>query len=132
MKHILSENQFDHMRNKFNREENQSLEEWLDNINSTTTLTITTSYPNYPTFYKSEKKQIYLGYIETFKKLAISKDKDKQFIVMYLIEEMRFTTNLVVDRNKVGVLKSHILPFFEQLEEYEICEEIIELYNSLN
>lgn len=100
--------------------------------NASNTLTITTNYPNYPTFYKTEKKEIYLGYIETFKKLARSQDKDKQLIVKYRIEEQSFTTNLVVDRNKIGVLKSHILPFFEQLEEYEICNDIVELYGSLN
>ena len=119
MKFYISENQF---KNQFMR---------TNFDNATNTLTITTSYPNYPTFYKTEKKQIYLGYIETFKKLAISTDKDKQLIVKYRIEEQSYTTNLVVDRSKIGVLKSHILPFFEQLEEYEICSDIVELYDSL-
>jgi len=119
MKFILSENQFKNIQMKSNFD------------NTTNTLIIPTNYPNYPTFYNAEKKQIYLGYVEMFKKLARSIDKDKQLTVIYHIEEQSFTTNLVVNRNKIGVLKSNILPFFEQLEEYEICSDIVELYDSL-
>ena len=90
------------------------------------------NYIDFPTFYKNEKRTIYFGYIDAFEALNNLKCSIIPITVHYLIEEQEFITRLKAERTNIDRLIENILPFFEQLEEYETCSKILKLHKLLN
>jgi len=90
------------------------------------------NYSDFQTFYKNEKRTVYLGYIDAFEMLNNLKCELIPITVRYLIEEQEFTTHLKAERSNQNRLIENILPFFEQLEEYETCSKIVKLHKLIS
>jgi hypothetical protein len=90
------------------------------------------NYSDFQSFYKDEKRTVYLGYIDAFEMLINLKCPIIPIKVHYLIEGQEYFTHLKAEKNNSIRLIENILPFFEQLEEYETCSKIIKLHKSIN
>lgn len=90
-------------------------------------LTILGKYDNYTDFYSFNKTTIYNNIISLFESF---KENEKKRLVLKLsanIENMKWKTDLEFTREEIYVLKRDILPYFEELEDYETCERVVKL-----
>lgn len=94
-------------------------------------LNINTNYSDFSTFYENEKRNIYLKYIDAFEKLINSNYVHTFFTVIYIIENEPVVTHFDAEKNNSDILIDVINPYFESIEDYEICGKITELYNNI-
>ena len=95
-------------------------------------LKIDESYEDFPEFYLKNKEEIYKNVVLSFKSIN---RKDKENVILLLsakINGLQWETELKFNKKECFVLIRDILPFFEDKEEYEYCEQILNLYNKLN
>jgi len=81
-------------------------------------------YKDYDSFYDENKPEIYKTIFELFKGF---KDKRKKTLVLYLsakIKDLEWETTFTFHRDEFIILKRDIMPFFELIEEFELCGEI--------
>ena len=94
-------------------------------------LTITGNYSTYDEFYSKNKILVFKDMIDLFKEL---KNEGKNLAILNLsanINGQLWKTDLKFHRNQYFVLIRDMLPYFEKLEEYEICDEIKKLHEDL-
>jgi hypothetical protein len=94
-------------------------------------LNIKENYKDYDTFYSENKTLIYQNIFSLFKSL---KRKDKNNLILVLstkINGLHWEADLKFSRENSIVLYKEVLPYFELIEDYEICGEINELYNKI-
>jgi hypothetical protein len=94
-------------------------------------LIIKESYKDYGSFYNENKGVIYKSIVNLFNSL---KRKDKQNVILVMsakINGLQWETELKFNRKESFVLVRDILPYFEDNEDYEFCEEISNLYNKI-
>jgi len=95
-------------------------------------LRIDDSYNDFPEFYLKNKEEIYKNVFLSFKSIN---RKDKENVILVLsakINGLQWETELKFNKKECFVLIRDILPFFEDKEDYEYCEQILNLYNKLN
>jgi hypothetical protein len=94
-------------------------------------LDIEGEYNNFTDFYGVNKVIIYNNIINLFEDF---KDKKKKKLVLELsanIENIQWKTELEFTRKEIYVLKRDILPFFEEIEDYETCEKVFNLCETI-
>lgn len=100
-----------------------------------TTLEIKKNYDNFFDFYSENKTLIYKNVIsistETLKKEEFD-NFHLQMTVKGNIEGFETTTVLSFDLPDLDSLLSEVLPYFEENEEYEICQQILDLTKLLS
>ena len=85
-------------------------------------------YKDYEDFYMDTKTEIYKSIFELFKTF---KDKRKKTTILAIsanIRDEKWDTELVFNRDEHIVLKRDLMPYFEDIEEFEICGEINSFY----
>jgi hypothetical protein len=98
-------------------------------ITSGLTLKFETIYDDYGTFMEETRDPIYRTILKAFKKL---KDREKVSVnVFALVEKLEFESELEFTKENLNILTDVINPYFESLEEYEICAEIIKIHSEL-
>lgn len=93
-------------------------------------------YRSFDDFMVSNRSLIYEGVIESFRQLAESKKRSIRFIVNASLtldydEMMEWETEFILLKKDPAILVDHIIHHFEEIEEYEKCKEILNLYNRL-
>ncbi len=98
-------------------------------------------YDNYPAFYEETKEEIYRAIVQLFKKLSESTSDRKVLQVSAIIEERNFCTDFTITRTSRKVVENYgvfdkevlqeMIPFFEEKEEYELCSEILKVYEMI-
>lgn len=94
-------------------------------------LSLKGTYNGFSHFYDVNKVIIYQNIFKLFKTFE---DKEKNTLVLTIsakIKNLEWETDLKFSRNEINVLKRDIMPYFEEIEDYETCGEICELYASL-
>lgn len=94
-------------------------------------LIIKNSYKDFKMFYSENKVAIYKSIVNLFNSL---KRKDKQNVILIMsakINGLQWETELKFNRKESFVLVRDILPYFEDIEDYEFCSEITTLYNKI-
>lgn len=99
---------------------------------STKKLKFTKKYNDFIDFYGENKVTIYQNIIKLFKTFKNTQKTNLELNISVKIKDLDFETKLEFSRNDVNMLISDLLPYFENIEEYEICDEIKSLYNDLN
>jgi len=94
-------------------------------------LEIDENYEDFNDFYQSNKETIYKNIINLFKGLKTSRKKFLKLLVQSKIDGLTWGTEFIFDKSQKQILVNDILPFFEEREEYEICSEIMKVYNSI-
>jgi hypothetical protein len=85
-------------------------------------------YKNYEEFYDDTKTEIYKSILELFKAFKDKRKKTQSLGISAIIKDEKWNSELVFKRDEHIVLKRDLMPYFENLEEFEICSEINSLY----
>jgi hypothetical protein len=94
-------------------------------------LDIEGKYIDFTDFYGVNKIIIYNNIINLFEDF---KDKKKKLLVLELsanIQNIEWKTELEFSRKEIHILKRDILPFFEEIEDYETCEKVHKLCETI-
>jgi len=94
-------------------------------------MVIDENYKDFNDFYQNNKETIYKNIINLFKGLTKTRKRYLKLLVHSKVEGFTWGTEFVFDKSQKLILMNDILPFFEEQEEYEICGDIVKLYNSL-
>lgn len=97
----------------------------------TKSLILEGNYEQFGDFYNSNKGLIYRSLVETYKEFKKTDEKILTLYVVGKIHGLDFDTEFELDRTNVKSLKRDIIPYFEEIEDYETCNEIKSLYNEL-
>jgi hypothetical protein len=91
-------------------------------------LKIDGEYCDFQTFYEKNKKIIYDSIFEIFNEFILNNEQ-KQFVLLLStnIDEDCWDTELCFKSNDHIILKRDLMPFYEEIEDYEMCGKIIEL-----
>ncbi len=88
-------------------------------------------FKSYHQFHTENKEKIYKSIIDLFKEFQIVKNKNLSVLISATIENIEWTTELNFNRNEYHVLKKDLMPFFEDIEDYETCSQIITISKNL-
>ena len=89
-------------------------------------------YIDFTDFYTVNKRPIYENIIEVFK--GFTGESKKRVLTLYLqaiIAGLEWDTEFKFNKADTIVLRRDVIPYFEEIEEYEICEDVIKLYEEL-
>lgn len=93
------------------------------------TLTFKTIYDDYGTFMEETRDPIYRTILSAFKNL---KEKEQVCVnVIAHVGETKFESNLEFTKSNLDILTTVLNPYFEKLEEYETCSEVMEVFSGL-
>ena len=87
------------------------------------------NYMSFADFFESNKKAIYQNIIKLFDNM--SNNIDSTLKITSTIGSVPWYSEFTYDKEQKYILVKTILPFFEKKEEYEICAEIMKIYNKL-
>ncbi len=81
-------------------------------------------YKSYHEFHIENKEKIYKSIVELFSEFQKIKNKTLSITINAKIENIDWTTELMFNRNEVGILKKDLMEYFEDIEDYETCSTI--------
>jgi len=91
-------------------------------------ITIDGSYSDITTFYHKNKKVIYDSIVERFSDFILDKNLTESMLTLSTkIEDEAWDTELIFKRADYIILKRDLMPFYEEIEDYETCNRILEL-----
>ena len=88
-------------------------------------------FKSYGQFHSENKEKIYKTIIDLFKEFNVVKNKTLSMTISANIENIEWNTELIFNRDESYILKKDVMPYFEKIEDYETCSEIINLSKSL-
>mgnify|MGYP000957225208 CR=1 FL=1 len=94
-------------------------------------MNIKKNYHSFSEFYNNEQHNIYLKLVETFE-FSLKENIGKKLIVIAKINNITFDTTFEINKNNIDLLESIINPYFEKLNEFEICIRIRNLCYAFN
>ena len=91
-------------------------------------LVVDGSYENLTSFYQENKKLLYDSILETFSEL-LSLDQKATINLTFstCISEERTEISLIFRQKHYIVLSRDLKPYYEEIEDYETCNRILEL-----
>ena len=92
-------------------------------------LVIEGEYCNFQNFYEINKKLIYDSIYETFNGFIYEDTKNLTLFVSTKIENVQWETEFVFKRKDHPILKKELMPYYESVEDYEMCEKLVKLHN---
>ena len=97
---------------------------------------VTGKYKSFEDFLDKNKPLIYGGVVDSFKQLLTTRKREIKFVVnaSLLLDKndlMDWKTEFQLSKKEPEILIDHIMPYFEDIEDYEKCSEILNLYKSL-
>jgi len=88
-------------------------------------------YNEFKDFYDRNKELIYKSIIELFEGFKTSRKKSLKLYISANIKGLEWDTEFNFHRDETIVLKRDVMPYFEEIEDYETCGEIISLHKEL-
>lgn len=88
-------------------------------------------YEDFKDFYDENKEIIYKSILEVFKGFTKSKKKSLTLHLSAKIKDLDWDTEFKFSRNETIVLKRDLMPYFEEIEDYETCNDIKNLYKEI-
>jgi hypothetical protein len=87
-------------------------------------------YKDFKQLYDTNKGQIYEGVLEIYNELKNSRKRSLMLLVSTDIGPLSWDTEFIFKKDEYDILMDQILPYYEDLEEYEKCAEIKSLYEA--
>jgi hypothetical protein len=94
-------------------------------------LVIKGKYKEFGDFYDENKGLIYKSIVEVFHEFKNTKKTNLTLNVSAKIRDLDWDTDFNFNRNETIILKRDVMPFFEEIEDYETCSEILDLHKDL-
>jgi len=88
-------------------------------------------YEDFPTFYEINKRIIYDSIYGTFYGLINVTNKNLILRLHAIIDNADYETEFDLKRDDIIILMRDLIPFYEELEDYEMCDKIKNLYERL-
>lgn len=88
-------------------------------------------YDNFPQFYNQNKETIYKTIIDVFEAFKTKKVTNLVLVINAKIEEISWRTEFNFNRKESIILTRDIMPYFEEIEDYETCDKIKKLEKEL-
>lgn len=88
-------------------------------------------YEHFFDFFESNKGEIYKAIVEIFELFKTVKKNKLSLQVNARISEFSWKADFHFFRDESIVLERDLLPYFEQIEDYETCEQIKILHKEL-
>jgi replicative DNA helicase len=88
-------------------------------------------YLGWKDFYEPNKEIIYKSIIEIFEEFKTTRKKSLTLNLSAKLKNELWDTDIEFKKDDTLVLKRDILPFFEEIEDYEICSKVINLHKEL-
>ena len=89
-------------------------------------------YVGFTEFYDENKLPIYRNTLLIFKELITSESESLVLHIEAMIGGSLFFDNMVISKKKKDMLIDAFIPYYEQEELYEECDEIIEIHKKLS
>lgn len=89
-------------------------------------------YDDFTDFYSINKESIYKNIIEVFK--GFTGDSKKKVLTLYIqaiIQGLEWDTEFKFNKSDTIVLTRDVIPYFEEIEDYETCQEVRNLFIEL-
>jgi len=94
-------------------------------------LIIKDKYKNYDDFYSENKTIIYKSILNIFKEFKTTSKENLTFYISAKIKNEEWDTEFKFHKKESIILKRDLIPYFEEIEDYETCIEIKNLYKEL-
>lgn len=94
-------------------------------------LNYTKSFESFDDFYGTNKPEIYKSIINIFEEFQKTDTKVLSLGFSASIHGHQWGTHITLEREQYFILKRDVLPYFEQIEDYETCQRIVKLHNKL-
>ena len=88
-------------------------------------------YSEFSDFYDVNKELIYHSIIDIFTEFKTTRKKILKLYISSKIQGLDWDTEFNFTRNDIIVLRRDIMPYFEDVEDYETCDKILKLYKEL-
>lgn len=94
------------------------------------------NYKNFEDFLTQNKDMIYDGVINSFKELAKTRKRKIKYTVTATVQletedVVEWRTEFLLSKSEPDILVEHIMPYFEEIENYEKCADILNLHKLL-
>lgn len=88
-------------------------------------LVYTTNYGSFDEFYTENKSEIYRTIVDIFNEYKSTDKKVLTFSLSALITNIKWITEFSFTKDQFFVMKRDVLPYFEEMEDYEMCTKIM-------
>ncbi len=88
-------------------------------------------YKQFDDFYDKNKEKIYRSIIDLFEDFKTSRKKVLNLYISARIQGLDWDTEFNFSKNQSFILTRDIMPFFEDIEDYETCDYIVKLHKDL-
>lgn len=89
------------------------------------------NYGDFKDFYDNNKELIYKSIIDLFSEFKRTRKKTLTLCIEARIKGLEWDTEFNFTKKESFILKRDVMPYFEEIEDYETCGEIINLHNQL-
>lgn len=99
-----------------------------------TIVNIEGNYPNFDVFYHNNRFLIFEKLINGYRDLSNNLENIIKVNFKCTINNVNFNSTFVVDKNNDEIierLNNVYIPFYEQNEQYEVCDEIRKIYKKI-
>jgi hypothetical protein len=100
--------------------------------NSDILIDLTKNYKDFRDFYDENKILIYKSIIDIFEKFKTTKRKKLKLTVKAIIHDLEWDTEFCYTKNESEVLIRDLIPYFEEIEDFETCARIRDLNKELS
>ena len=84
-------------------------------------------FNSFDDFYGNSKPDIYKSILDIFDEFKTTDEKILTLGLSATIDGRKWGTHISLEKRQYFILKRDMLPYFEQIEDYETCKRIIEL-----
>lgn len=88
-------------------------------------------YDSFESFYNENKSEIYESIVSMFEEFKTTPKNILTINMKSTINGIFWNSDISFDKSQFFILKRDILPYFEEVEEYEICNRILKTHNEL-
>lgn len=85
-------------------------------------------YSDFDSFMDANREKIYRGIIEIFNELKFSKKKSLSMELFANISGFNWDSEFSFTEDDAIVLTRDLIPYFQDIEDYETCTEIMKIY----
>jgi hypothetical protein len=85
-------------------------------------------YKNFKELYETNKGDIYQGVFDIYTELKNSRKRSLMLLVTSNMGSLEWETEFDFSKNEYEILMEQLIPYYEDIEDYEKCVEIKNLY----
>lgn len=87
-------------------------------------------YKNFKHLYDTNKEDIYKGVVQIYEELKSSRKRSLMLLVTTDVGPLSWDTEFIFKKEEYEILVDQILPYYEEIEDYETCAKIKKLHES--